>query len=253
MNQLVNGTTFILPPRCACRFTLALLWKYGLEEMSYHHFLPEELRQNSSPVYMNIRNPYTRLRSWWRLYNTLDMPTGIDDDSRQISFEDYIRNLHTQEYAKPKFVLIVDEHDRRKEWWYPIPMTNYLLEADKMNIKIDAFIRQECLAADLERVGYPVKDFEYKQIKYIQPPDKDFDTYLRAQIRSKRFGDWEPNWDSTPDLDVYRENPDLAEIIRLYYRPDFENFGYSFDVEDLKDPGFDKPHPIEDALPNAAP
>lgn len=197
MNLLPDGTGWILPPRCAARYTMQIMWKYGVTNFSYHDMDPE---CDVSRIIMNVRNPYTRLRSWLRLWNTT-----IEEP---IDAREYILNLHYQESSGVQFVNKIENPNKRDlPWKYIVPMTAYLNSLHNFNKHPDIFLHQENLEADMKKAGY----------ENLDPNDPN---------------NWEPGDDST-DHDFYANNPDCAEIVRTYYLPDFENFGYSLDPEEM--------------------
>ena len=218
---------WILPPRCATRYTMGLMWKYGVQELSYHHMDPTV---DVDIILMNIRNPYTRIRSWLRLWNTtLEEP---------ISSYDYIMNLHTREFQAPQFVAVIEDPNGLKHpWKYPIPLTAYKNSLKSANRKVDFYIRQEHLEQDLEDAGYPVQDYVFidnQRYKQIPVEDSDKPNEIRIGFVSRDTDQiWEQG-DGQSDLDFYQENPICAEIVALYYAQDFQEFEYSFEIEDLK-------------------
>lgn len=226
MNIMPGKVGWILPPRCAARYTMGLLWKYGIEEMSYHHMDPSV---DVDRIIMNIRNPYTRIRSWLRLWNTtLKEP---------ISALDYITNLHTAEFQRPQFVTIIENPNGRDfPWKYPAPLFAYANELSQKKRKVDAYIRQEHLEDDLEDAGYPIKDYVFTDEGYKRIPESEADYAYEIRIGfGPREKDqmWEAS-DGQSDLEFYQENPFCADVIMTYYKDDFMRFGYSFNIEDLK-------------------
>lgn len=216
MNIMPDGTGWILPPRCAARYTMGVMWKYGVLELSYHNLDPEI---EVSRIIMNIRNPYTRLRSWLRLWNTtLREP---------ISAVDYIENLHFANRSKPKFVTIIEDPPN-EPWRYPVPLSIYLKELRAFNKSVDYYVRQEHLEADLKAVGYDPRGYVYKS-EPVEGVKLESDV-RPLSIRVKEPGSVWESGDGQTDLEFYSENPMCAEIVALYYSDDFDNFGYSKDI-----------------------
>ena len=198
MNILQDGSAWILPPRCAARYVMGILWKYGLKTVSYHDLNPTV---EHTKIIMLIRNPYTRLRSWLRLWNTT-LETPIDS-------EEYIHNLHSGKHGI-KFVNKIDNPNTVNEpWKYPVPLSNYIKRLDTHGLSVDHFVRQECLLEDMDFIGYPIID----------------DTHMNTS--------WEPG-DGLTDKEFYLHHPYCWEIAAAYYGNDFEQFGYSQDVNNLK-------------------
>lgn len=206
MNIMPNGTGWILPPRCAARYTMGVMWKYGVEKLTYHDM--DDPDDDVKSIIMNIRNPFTRIRSWLRLWNTtLEEP---------LDAAMFIGNLHTQEFQRVQFVnKIENPNDVDHPWKYVIPLTNYMTVLRQCKRKVNYFVRQEHLEDDLAKVGYPIHGNEI-----VEMPD--------SPVKNK----WEPG-DGQLDIDFYANNPFCVDVVRAYYKDDFEILGYSMDPEKL--------------------
>lgn len=235
MNILPDGTGWILPPRCAARYTMGLMWRYGLERIAYHGV---DIDIAPTRILMNIRNPYSRIRSWLRLWNATML--------HQVDPVEYFNNLHTGIHGC-KWVDVVEEpNDLEHHWKYPVPLCRYphIIE-NEMEVKgqvIEAYVRQEHMEEDLERVGYPIRNYEYQGGTFFRLPEseREVQNFVGSRYLKETAKHWEPG-DGQTDLEFYRENPYCAEVVSVYYEQDFEMFGYSKDIEKIKEGGFCNP------------
>lgn len=167
MNRLMDGTGWILPPRCASRWTASLLWKYGLEIFSEHGIDPSiEVEK----VVMNIRHPISRFGSWFRLMKSRE---GLPEVMSSMSIGDYIENLVTAEYnpvftvnlRKENYANFIAEKYAPTDVLYPVPLYRYV---EILGRTPDHFVRVEHLEEDLEAAGYPIQDHEAPREKEAQ-------------------------------------------------------------------------------------
>jgi len=211
---------------------MGVLWRYGVQHLTYHDIVPEI---TVSQIIMNIRNPFSRIRSWLRLWNTT-LPSPI-------SAKDFIENLHTGEHGVSWVNIIDVPNGVRHPWKYVVPLHYYTDQLALHGKAVNHFIRQEHLEEDMEAAGYPTMGYDYDHT-IINPPtdEKSIVQFMKNQpvageieigFRVKQPGQkWEAG-DGTPDKDFYFANPHCADIIATYYRKDFETFGYSFNIEDI--------------------
>jgi len=204
MNILPNGTQWALPPRTAARYTANILWHYGLDNFSGHEIdfskLPDARR-----LIMNVRNPFTRFRSWWRIYN--------DRLHNKISCEDYILNLHSADLPVT-YTYLVDGVESGLEYKYPIPLHFwYDSIRDIQPTMTIELVAQEQILDDLIRVGYPDKN------------KTEHDKASWEDRHSDKVTDWA--W--------YKDRPACAEIVWTYYETDFSLFKYSNNLNRIYD------------------
>ncbi len=218
MNILPDGTGWILPPRCAARYTLGVLWRYGVTNISYHEMDPEA---PVTKIVMNVRNPYTRLRSWLRLWNTTLSPT--------VSSQAYIENLHTLEWSLIKIVTKIENPNGLNHLWkYPMPLNRYRAILKDYGKEIDFLVRNEHYEEDMTAADYPTLDYKYTAKEF--KPANGVKIGFHVQEENTK---WEAS-DGQSDLEFYQDNPYCAEIVRTYYADDFKWFGYSLDPADMK-------------------
>lgn len=220
MNILPNNVGWILPPRCAARYTMGVLWRYGVEKLSYHDLNPDA---DVDYIVMNIRNPFSRIRSWLRLWNTtLQEP---------ISAKEYIENLHYNHHGVSWVNKIENPNGKHLPWKYLTPMSEYLRVLGTHNRKPDAFVRLEHLEDDMASIGYPTQGYDYA--KEPPPTESAASNNMKFAISPKDTL-WEPG-DGQEDKEFYLENPHCADIIATYYAFDFEAFGYSLNIDCITD------------------
>lgn len=219
MNILPDGTGWILPPRCAARYTMGVLWRYGVEKLSYHDLVPNP---DCKRIIMNIRNPFTRIRSWLRLWNTT-LQEPIDSKT-------FIENLHSGSHGVQWVNIIDNPNSIYHPWKYVVPMSEYLRVLKEHNQSPDFYIRQEFLEEDMEAAGYPTMGYDYAN----EPPPDMGEVKGNLQFRAQPKGTvWEPS-DGMSDFEFYEENPHCADIIATYYADDFKNFGYELDFSKVR-------------------
>lgn len=216
MHQIGDNIGWILPPRTGTRYTLLMIRRHSEnnKECCQHEVIPELLGDRL--LYMNIRNPYTRLQSFWRL---LHRPYLKDPDNPvhlNISFEDYILNL--TKFKKFSEKGLQNSFYGSPEWknqyltddinWqdgklvhpfpirYPFQLVRYLKDIPVE--RVDKFIRMESFYEDLEDAGFP--------------PDLP-----------KKHG----HGDNCIGLEWFNDHPKCVEIINQFYKEDFETFGYT--------------------------
>lgn len=189
MNRLDDGTGWILPPRCASRFTAELLWKYGMISFREHGI---DASIKPKKLVMNIRHPVTRFCSFYRLFR--------DRSVQEMTFDDYIMNLVTNEHGAEFTNTVLDIIEPDEPWAYPVPLYRYTALLGFHDLKVDHFVRFEHLEEDLEAAGYPVLNHENNKIDYESSEERPEDTI----------------WD----------NPDYLGLIHQLYERDFEEFGY---------------------------
>lgn len=195
MNIMPDGTGFILPPRCAARHTLRVLWKYGIQHIAYHNI---DVTQNPKKVVMLIRNPATRLLSWLRLWNST---LTVDIDACT-----YIANLHEPVHGVQFVDQISQPNSVDYPWKYPIPLSNYLRVLESYGLPQPThYVRVENYEEDMEACGFPVRDVE-------------------------RTHNWEPNTEGISDKKFLKKNSYFNKVIQTYYESDYANFGYAIDA-----------------------
>ena len=156
MNILSDDTGWILPPRCASRWTAGLLWKYGLVRFAEHHLLMDTPVKK---IVMNVRDPIDRLGSYFRLLQSRD---NIPEHVRQMTIEDYVENLYTGEF-EPYFThVVVQVHPDSTTVPYPPPLYRYVDELESYWDRTpDHFVRVENIEEDCAAAGYPVRDHRF--------------------------------------------------------------------------------------------
>ncbi len=192
MNRLEDGTGWILPPRCASRFTAELLWKYGMVVFREHGLDPTV---KPKKIVMSIRHPVTRFCSFYRLVYARSVA--------KMSFDAYMMNLvdpiHGVEFSNTVFDVI----ESGESWLYPVPLYIYTEELASLGWKVDQFVRFEHLEEDLEVAGYPVLSHKNDKIAYEQAEE-------------------------VPEHIIF-DSPDHTEYLSLIhqiYERDFKEFGY---------------------------
>jgi hypothetical protein len=146
MNLLQDGTAWILPSRCASRYTAGLLWKYGLTKFSGHGM---DLDVEHKQIVMNVRNPVNRFVSFYRMVRnrTTKYELTLDD-----YFWNLIENVLPLQFTNDVPDVIDDPMVR-----YPVPLVRYL---DTMLPKYpDHIVHVESIEEDLDAAGYPVLDY----------------------------------------------------------------------------------------------
>jgi hypothetical protein len=154
---------------------------------------------------MNIRNPFSRLRSWYRIFN--------DRLNTKISCEQYIKNLHTEEFAKIEYAYQLDSVESGIQYKYVIPLHHWYDILAKQGAEEIQLVCQETLSDDLIKLGYEDKN----------KSDNDKDKWEHQAA------------DGVDDILWYKKNPWCAEIVRAYYAKDFELFNYSDNLNRMYD------------------
>ena len=164
-----------------------------------------------------------------RLWNTT-----IDG---HIDAVEYFQNLHSGEHGVQFVNLIENPNGRHCHWKYVVPLSAYLthLEQNEMDMPF-AFVRQEHLESDMDTLEYPTMGYKVEpgeSFERVPTNESEFAGHIRTGFNVKPTDvKWEAG-DGQTDMDFYRENPECAEIVRLYYSGDFERFGYSLSPEDI--------------------
>jgi hypothetical protein len=187
MNRLEDGTGWILPPRCASRFTAELIWKYGMVSFREHGL---DWAVRPTKVIMNIRHPVTRFCSFYRLFHGRSV--------EKMTFDDYVMNLANPIHHVSFTNTVLDVVESHEPWAYPVPLYRYTEELAEHALTVDHFVRFEHLEDDLAAAGYPVLTHKNDKIEYETPNVRPEDTLTNDQ---------------------------LGLIWQLYKR-DFEEFGY---------------------------
>jgi hypothetical protein len=151
MNILQDGTAWILPPRTASRWTVSLLWKYGLIHFGGHKI--DKGDDEPKKIVMNIRHPYSRFYSFWRMVTNRTVGG--------ITLDDYIWNL-IEEVVPIEFTSDVDWKEPLLPdlFRYPVPLFVYTNTLHPW--KVDHFVRVEHMVKDLDAAGYPVRDHKWE-------------------------------------------------------------------------------------------
>lgn len=164
MNRLNDGTGWILPPRCASRFTAGLLWKYGMVQFREHACTDEAKVKR---IIMNIRHPITRFCSFYRLFHGRSQV--------KMEFEEYCLNLSQPEHGVNFSNTVGEDIPPDEDWIYPIPMYKYIEILASRNQKVDHFVRFEHLEDDLAAAGYPVLTHKNDKVEYESPDERPED------------------------------------------------------------------------------
>lgn len=201
-----NDIAWILPPRTGTRYIKRLIEaKGGFQEPICHHHQIIADRIGDRKLFVNIRNPYTRLQSWWRLLVKWRRNKGTPPKNKfDHEFYDYLMNAHdlpkliihrTNPSGSVPKVKLQGYHNGMR---YPQSISDMLVSNGVEIERIDEQIRMETFQEDLQRLG-----FEPNLPKTTGVGDK-------CQY----------------DLKWYDEHPECVEIINRLYKDDFENFGY---------------------------
>lgn len=193
-----DDIAWVLPHRTAARYTFNVIEKYCTIERGdrLNHRAAKKELLGDRKLYINVRNPYTRIQSYWRLLQRVEDQNKIID-YLELDFESYILRLRDVERFTCTGSIHYNLHEGLK---YPLALTHYL--GDCQITRVDKLIRFESLYQDLEYVGfYPV-----------------FEKYYGWGYRSDLHLDW------------YDNHKECAEIVTRLYKKDFKIFNYALIV-----------------------
>lgn len=141
MHQIGKDIAWILPPRTGTKTTLVALYndryivqKFLDDHRRWHYVIPENLEDRK--LYMNVRNPYTRMQSNWRYYYG---SFGIN-----MSLKEYILRLNRDDTALNLSINL------------PVPLYYFLDKAKVGMARVEKLIRLESLDQDLKELGFNV-------------------------------------------------------------------------------------------------
>jgi len=195
MHLVGENEAWIVPHRTAARYTLKLIerHKYFVGWNLKHSGIDLDIL-GGRKLYMNIRSPYTRIQSFWRVLHRVD-PRIV----RSRTFEEYVMDLVN--LRNNNFDCWTIHECRFNTIKYPLYLTRYLEDKDfvcRLD-KVAKFIRFEHLQEDLESVGLPCD-------------------------LPKTHG-----WGERSELNLewFDKHPDCIKVINKVYARDFRNFGYA--------------------------
>jgi hypothetical protein len=185
-----GGIAWILPPRTGTRYTKDVIRKHGwvIGNCGHHEVRKERLEPHHKLV-CNIRNPYTRVQSWWKhLARTHDF-----------TLEDYINNLEVLlDREDPHDVNEAVAFIRRGHPMSYLQSISAMLKYNGISInRINKTVRMETFESDLLELGFKA---DMPRV-YTTAPEK-------LNI----------NW--------YNDKPNHVQIINALYADDFYNFKY---------------------------
>lgn len=233
MHRIKGNIAWILPPRTATKFTKYGVWThYEARELPFeekqHSINPANLEDRF--LFINVRNPYDRFLSWWRLI----CPAGLQGpDPDNYSIENYVGRI--QNKTLDDFVWLDDHRKTGRDFYYrsihligekredkivryPTPIHLGLDLCEIPLERVHRTIRFEHLYDDFRAVGFDAHAIPRKR--------KDFGAYyIDSKIGNNRIQVIEttnPN-DSKWYPSLF---PELIAAVNSIYRKDFEYFGY---------------------------
>lgn len=164
-----------------------------------HSIVPDRIADRK--VILSIRNPYSRIQSWWRYITAPNrVGTGIHFAG---DFSDYIRHLDTLE-ALPKQGMRNNYNFEVDGVTTILSMTDFVEGSGVSVDRINDFCRYEDLDGEIERHG----------LTCSQP------------VGRRNAHGWAQSNACPYDMEWYDKYPEAREVIGRLFHDDFVNFDY---------------------------
>lgn len=214
MHLVGDDIAWILPTRTGTKTTLLNIGlDHVLKQNNRTWHVVDKSKLGNRKLYMNIRNPYTRLQSAYRMHFSNYKKLGVvkpdkvhkylrgekvrpsDMDTVDFSFEEYVLGLKEKRKIYTNYWHL---HTKCGVFYYPTPLLEYLVFSKIPSKRVERFIRLETLGDDLRDLGFEPK---FKLDETVP--------------ESKNIG-----------LDWYEDHPECVDIVNKMYRCDFKTFRY---------------------------